>query len=121
MNFQQRVTNWLSYCFGYAQSRSKQDRIHRFIEEALELAQAAGCPKADIEALLNHVYAKEPSNVANEVGDVMLTLAGVANAYSCDADACGERSLQKVWEKCEQIRAKQASKDPNSPLPGHGA
>lgn len=50
------------------------ERISRFIEEAIELAQAEDFPKEDIERILNHVYTKVKGKPITEAGDVGITL-----------------------------------------------
>jgi hypothetical protein len=43
--FQAKVEPWLRTCFGEVIMNDRQERNHRFLEEALELVQAAGCTR----------------------------------------------------------------------------
>lgn len=47
----------------------------------------------------------------------MITLAALCLANTLDMHAAGEDELARIWTKVEQIRAKQAAKPKNSPLP----
>jgi hypothetical protein len=49
----------------------------------------------------------------------MVTLAALCLAQGIDMHECGETELARVWTKVENIRAKQAAKPKNSPLPQH--
>lgn len=39
--FQRRVAEWLAACFPPSVCADREERMHRFLEEALELAQAS--------------------------------------------------------------------------------
>jgi hypothetical protein len=54
-----------------------------------------------------------------EVGGVMVTLAALCLANELDVLEAAETELQRIWTKVEAIRAKQAAKPKNSPLPGY--
>lgn len=95
----------------------RNERTHRFLEEALELAQANGCSRDEVLALVNYVYCRPEGKSEMEVGGVMVTLAGLCGALELDMKAAGEAELERNWERIEVIRAKQASKPHGSPLP----
>ena len=58
--FQMRVLHWLKSCFGELAGIDREERTHRFLEEALELAQANGCTKQDAQMLLDYVSFSAP-------------------------------------------------------------
>lgn len=116
-SFQQRVLPWLLTCFGETISNDKQERNHRFIEEALELVQACGATKSECLQLVDYVYSREIGEKNQEAGGVMVTLAALCLANGLDMHAAGETELVRIWGKVEQIRKKQASKPRHSPLP----
>ena len=116
--FQQRVQPWMMECFGPTISADRQERNHRFIEEALELAQACGATQSEAHQLVDYVYGRPVGEPAQEVGGVMVTLAALCLANGLDMHAAGEIELARIWTKVEQIRAKQAAKPKHSPLPG---
>ncbi|ABD72115.1 hypothetical protein Rfer_4429 (plasmid) [Rhodoferax ferrireducens T118] len=47
---------------------------------------------------------------------MQITIAALCIAQALDMHECGEAELARVWEKIEQIRAKQAAKPRNSRL-----
>jgi hypothetical protein len=117
MKFQDRVDRWLIACFGLQIARDKQERSHRFIEEALELVQACGCTKAEVEQLVEYVYGRETGEIRQEVGGVMNTLAALCLARDIDMIEAGHVELDRCWTKVDVIRAKQAAKPKFSALP----
>lgn len=116
-SFQERVNAWLVSCFGDDAAYDRLDRTHRFLEEALELAQAGGCTREDALALLNYVFSRPIGDVTRETGGVMVTLAGMAHAHNVDIEAAGEAELDRNHRRTLAIREKRSRKPPNSPLP----
>jgi len=47
----------------------------------------------------------------------MLTLSALSTATGTDLAAAAETELARVWSKIDTIRAKQAAKPKDSPLP----
>ncbi len=115
--FQKRVDDWLKACFPADIQNDKAERTHRFLEEALELAQANDCPREHAIALVNYVYGRKQGKPELEVGGVMVTLAGLCCAYEIDMADAGELELNRNWSRIDAIRAKQQSKPKGSPLP----
>lgn len=117
--FQSRVQPWMMACFGQKISADRLERNHRFIEEALELAQACGCSQSEAHQLVDYVFGRPIGEKAQEVGGVMVTLAALCLAHDLDMHEAGDVELRRVWEKMDEIRAKQAAKPKHSPLPEH--
>lgn len=117
MKFQKRVDHWLLSCFGLTIARDSAERNHRFLEEALELAQACDCTKEEALQLVDYVFDREKGEVEQEVGGVMNTLAALCLARDIDMMDAGHIELDRCWTKLEAIRAKQARKPKFSPLP----
>ncbi|WP_229257557.1 hypothetical protein [Duganella callida] len=115
--FQQRVQPWMLACFGELIASDREERNHRFLEEALELVQATGCTASEARQLVDYVYGRPVGEPAQEVGGVMVTLAALCLANDLDMHQCGETELVRIWTKVEAIRAKQAAKPKHSPLP----
>lgn len=116
-SFQSRVQPWMMDCFGPVISTDGIERNHRFLEEALELVQSLGCNASEAHQLVDYVYARPVGEPQQEVGGVMVTLAALCLARGIDMHESGEVELNRVWEKIDQIRAKQAAKPKHSPLP----
>jgi hypothetical protein len=117
MNFQARVDGWLLRCFGEEIARDKAERNHRFLEEALELAQSIDCTKSEAHQLVDYVFDRPAGEPAQECGGVMVTLAALCLANGLDMKEAGEKELARVWGKIDKIREKQANKPKHSPLP----
>lgn len=116
-SFQKRVESWLRACFPIVVWSNRAERTHRFLEEALELAQANGCSREDALALIDYVYARPIGTPDLEVGGVMVTLAALCSASEINMDEAGNGELKRNWDRIEIIRAKQAAKPHGSPLP----
>lgn len=116
-SFQSRVYPWLLICFGEKIAGDKEERNHRFLEEALELVRACGCTQDEAHKLVDYVYGRPRGEVNQEVGGVMVTLAALCLANGLDMHEAGEAELARIWTKIEEIRAKQAAKPQHSPLP----
>lgn len=116
--FQARVQPWMMACFGEMIAGDREERNHRFLEEALELVQSAGCTESEAHQLVDYVYGRPIGEPHQEVGGVMVTLAALCLANALDMHEAGETELARVWTKVEAIRAKQAAKPKYSPLPG---
>jgi len=117
-DYQKRAGDWASACFGKAAAIDHFHRRSRFIEEAIELHQAAGGTADEIIQLVTHVYNKPTGDPHQEVGGTMVTLATLCNALGVDLLHAGEDELARVWEEFPRIRAKQAAAKEGSPLPG---
>jgi len=117
--FQARVKPWLLECFGEAIANDREERNHRFLEEALELVQACGCTASEAHQLVDYTFGRPVGEKAQEVGGVMVTLAALCLAQDLDMHAEGETELARISvpELVARIRAKQAAKPKHSPLP----
>jgi hypothetical protein len=118
LSYQARVGQWTHTCFGEEDATNPVMRIHRFIEEALELGQALHCSRTEVLQLVEYVYGRPIGDPSQEVGGVMVTLAALCHAKLMDMLDAGERELTRVWANMDRIRAKHASAPRFSPLPG---
>ena len=116
-SFQHRVTEWLEACFPESVCQDPHERTHRFLEEALELAQANGCSRQEAEALLSYVYSRPKGQPELEVGAVILTLASLCSATRINMNAAGDKELERNWKRIDYIRRKREKKPNGSPLP----
>ncbi|SFP62437.1 hypothetical protein [Sphingomonas rubra] len=119
--FQARVQPWMLACFGEMIAGDREERNHRFLEEALELVQSTGCTASEAHQLVDYVFGRPVGEPAQEVGGTMVTLAALCLAHDLDMHAAAEMELARIWTKVEAIRAKQAAKPKHSPLPGSTA
>ena len=116
-SFQARVQPWMMACFGPEVSGDREERNHRFLEEALELVQACGCTASEAHQLVDYTFARDVGEPSQETGGVMVTLAALCLANDLDMHEAAETELARIWTKVEKIRAKQAAKPKHSPLP----
>lgn len=116
---QQRVAAWMQECFGPEITADKVERTDRFIEEALELAQATGWTADRGHALVDYVFGRPVGEIGQEVGGVMVTLAALCNVFDIDMNAEAKREVDRITqpEIVLKIRAKQAAKPTGSALP----
>ena len=115
--YQLAVAAFVVVCFGDEIAADKVERNHRFLEEALELVQAAGCTASEAHQLVDYVYGRPAGEVHLEVGGVAVTLAALCTAQGVDLEQAANAELVRVWGLIEIIREKQRKKPKHSPLP----
>lgn len=115
--FQHKINHWMLQCFGDVISKDRQERNHRFLEEALELVQSCGCSISEAHQLVDYVFGRPAGEKGQEVGGVMVTLAALATANGIDVGVQAEMERDRIWKKMEQIRKKHATKPKHSSLP----
>ncbi len=108
--YQDRVFDWAVECFGQADTVNPNIRTMRFLEEALELAQACGCPRETALNILRYVYDRPVGMIAQEVGGTMVSLAVLCKAFMISMTHCGEEELARVQTRVEEIRARHNTK-----------
>lgn len=117
-DYQMAVQKWAVECFGQKHCDDRQERSWRFLEEALELAQAVGCTWGEAHNLVDYVFNRDKGDIHQEVGGVMTTLAVLCSAVHIDMIEAGYDELSRIHGKMEDIRQKQLAKRQSSPLPG---
>lgn len=95
-SFQKRAVLWVQTAFGALHASNVHERAHRFLEEAIELFQAAHMTREAAHAMVDYVFDREPGTANQEIGGVMLTVVTLADAMYLDAVAEGERELARV-------------------------
>lgn len=113
----EKTGDWTVHCFGNEIAHDKVERIHRFMEEALELAQSVGCTKETVLQLVDYVYDRPVGEMTQEIGGVVVTLSALCFAYDVDMEELGEAELGRVWTKIDKIREKHRNKPKMGPLP----
>lgn len=116
--FQNKVALWVTQAFGNQGPADIPERRNRFLEEALELHQACYGTQEEAHALIEYVYNRERGAQGEEIGDVLITVAALANMLGYNMGACAHSKLDSAWANIDSIRAKHLSKPRNSPLPG---
>lgn len=93
---QQRAVEWVNSRLG-AWSMDPAERARRFLEEAVELAQAAGCSVEDARRTVDYVFARPAGDAAQEVGGARLTLLALAASLKVDAVEAEAAELARVY------------------------
>ena len=119
-DFQCLVNRWAMKCFSTEYVTDKTERGFRFLEEALELAQAAGVTRSQAFELLNYTYNRPSGIVRQEVGGVLTTLGIFCTVHDISLEMAAREELDRICEPdmMDRIRQKQAAKPHGSPLPG---
>lgn len=105
-----RVNQFLADAFPDDPLVRPKVRVYRFLEEAMELAQAMEVSKEDAAKLLDYVFSRPVGEVQQELGGVVFTLVGVANSLDMDFLLEGHRSVDEAYGRIDQIRAKSKTK-----------
>lgn len=92
---QRRIAEWTRSTFGPG-TMTTPERTARFLEEALELAQACGYEREPAERLVAYVFSRPVGDYAQELGGVGITLLALAEALCESADAAERRELARV-------------------------
>lgn len=93
---QEWVFDWVTEAFGAEHANSLPARSTRFLEEAIELYQAAGGDLAMAHKLLDFVFSRPIGELPKEIGAVGLTLLSVAAAAGVNCDAEELREVDRV-------------------------
>jgi hypothetical protein len=125
-SFQTAVAEWMGQCFLPSLYSNMTERGDRLLEEVLELLQAHGYDKARVRTLVDYVFERPIGDPAQEVGGVMVTLAGYCWVAGLDMHVAGDAELARINqpEVMAKIRTKQEAKNAlhfDTPLPGNVA
>lgn len=124
--FQDGVADWMGQCFLPSLYSNMTERGDRLLEEVLELLQAHGYDRARVPTLVDYVFGRPVGEPVQEVGGVMVTLAGYCGVAGIDMHAAGDAELARINQPdvMAKIRAKQEAKNAlhfDTPLPGNAA
>lgn len=123
-SFQAGVAAWMDKCFIHSLYSDMTERGDRLLEEVLELLQSKGYDRRRVGTLVDYVYSRPVGDPGQEVGGVMITLAGFCHIAGLDMANEGNTELARITqpEVMAKIRAKQEAKNAlhfDTPLPGH--
>lgn len=128
--FQGDVGRWMIECFGEVIAMDPLERIMRFLEEALELAQAEGMSAEEVGRVVSSVYGRPIGESFQEVGGVMVTLAAfcfrrdidLASAAITEFDRIDSPEMRrKIFDKQAFKREQGLTSDGFRPLAPHGS
>lgn len=113
MNLQQmkvRVRNWLTACFGAEHTNDKSERSFRFAEESVELCQAIGLTRHQMDTILDHVYSRPKGEVDQEAAGTLITLLSVCDLHKVSLESIFKSEMNRAETSIDAIRAKHNTK-----------
>lgn len=93
---QAAVLTWANDTFGQETASHTGERVRRFAEEAVELAQTVGLDKQGMLDIVDHVYAKPPGPLQREIGQVGVALLGLAEHLGLSAESEERKEFARV-------------------------
>lgn len=96
---QKAVTEWVESRFGVDVQTNVHERAMRFLEEAIELFQAADgkCTAEDAHKLVDYVFSRPVGHQAQEIGGVMVTLYALAEQLWYKVDNCEADEINRIY------------------------
>jgi len=109
---QERAWRWAVDVLGIDACTSIEERTLRFVEEAVELAQATGLSSGAAKRLIDYVYARPVGEPAQEVGGIMVTLWVLSRALGIDVKTAALSELERceTAEVRKKVRRRQKEK-----------
>lgn len=96
---------WAVSIFGEG-AEDGEERAMRFIEEAVELVNAVGLSASVVHAIVERIYTRQKGDRGREMGQAMLTLELLAEAYGIDPSRCADVEFARIqavpkeeWER----------------------
>lgn len=89
------VVAWVVRVFG-ADTMQLRERGARVVEEAIEVAQAVGLTRADVERVVVRVFSKAAGAPSEELGDLGIAMLAFAGAIGASADVEEDRALVRI-------------------------
>lgn len=93
---QNKVAEWCIAAFGEEQMKSAPHRAIRFLEECIELFQAAGGDKEKAHKLIDYMFDRPVGSIESEFGGVGLTLLALAHCLGVSADELEVKEFKRV-------------------------
>lgn len=109
---QATVFAWGSKAFGREQMNSPRQRGLRFMEEAIELAQALDVDLGQLHKLLDYVYGRPKGEPAKELGGVGVTMLALAQCLNLSAEHTECVEVRRILaEPIEKFTARNQDKN----------
>lgn len=98
--------DWGVRCFGLDHMRDPKIRALRFLEEALELAQACGVTEGKASLALTSVYQRKSGETMQEFGGCMVTLSVLAYTLGYNVEGVFLHEVTRCISKSTEHFAK---------------
>lgn len=95
MTRQRDFLEWAIRMFGPIASH-RRERAARFVEEAVELGQAAGLTEQEVAALVTRTFGRPPGDMRKELGQAAATLGMFAENENMSAEVEAQREWERV-------------------------
>lgn len=95
---QKEVLEWAASTFGDL-ALDTNERALRFVEEAIELAQACGLTEDQLRRVAYRVYSRNPGSPHKETGQAAMTLLALSEWMKIDFDD----ALIREWRRVQSI------------------
>ena len=86
---------WAVEMFGPV-ALDREERLLRFVEEAVELAHAEGLSRVGLAKIVGRVYARNRGETPKEIGQVQATLECFAESIGLSADVLAQLEWSRV-------------------------
>lgn len=86
---------WAVETFGIVATHP-DERLARFVEEAIELADAGGMSRETLARIIERVLSRPKGDISQEIGQAMCTLTMLAENLGLSADAEADREFARV-------------------------
>ena len=93
------VADWIAKAFGADHATSLPQRGLRMLEEAIEAYQSAGGTSEMAHKLVDYIFSRPIGELGQEIGGIMITVYGLANAAGLSVEAEEEREYRRVLSK----------------------
>lgn len=110
IDYQQRIDSWMLETFGEKVLSDKKERSHRFAEEALELLQATGYTKEELQTMIEYVYNRPAGDIKQEVGGTVHCLSALCTAHHITMGHEVIDVMLHCEQNSEKIRQKHSQK-----------
>jgi NTP pyrophosphatase (non-canonical NTP hydrolase) len=105
---QKQMSEWVEHNLGKG-AMDPTERATRFLEEAIELAQAVDVPYRTVRTLTSHVYRKPRGDAAQEIGGVATTMLSLCESLHKQFAAEADREIERIHRlPPEKFRQRQA-------------
>lgn len=91
-----RFLAWARETFTAQVAMNPAERMMRFVEEAIELANACDVPRVTVERIVNRVYERSPGNIEQEAAQCQVTLELWAKVAKLDLERAATREFERV-------------------------
>lgn len=106
------IKSWVEDIFGADTATSTEERVLRFLEEAIEVAQAYGVSAAKVRQVRDYVYSRPAGEPQQEIAGSFVTLFALCGYADVDAGEATLIELNRIMtpDMVVKMRDKQAFK-----------